>query len=185
MKKVVLIGDSIRLYGYGLILKNYLPNDVEIYQSTDNARFSKYTLRMLFDERANIEGADVIHWNNGEWDICKLFGDNEPFTPLNEYLENMGKIADILLKYGKKVIFSTTTPVRKENLYNENKVIEQYNKAVVKMLKKKGVIINDLYSVIVKDIDKYIKGDDDNIHLTAEGSIVAAESVAKIIKDNL
>lgn len=185
MKKVVLIGDSIRICGYGPIMKMYLPEDIDLYQSFDNARFSKYTLRMLFDDRVNIEGADVIHWNNGEWDICKLYGDDKPFTPLNEYLQDMEKIADILLKYGKKVIFSTSTPVRKENPYNDNKVIEEYNNAVSKMLKKKGVIVNDLYAIISKDIEKYIMGGNDNIHLTVAGSKVAAESISKVIKENL
>lgn len=183
MKKVVLIGDSIRLNGYGTVLKDYLPEDVELYQSEDNGKFSYYTFRRVFDDRENIIGADVIHWNNGLWDTAIIYDYKEPFTPLKLYLSIMSKIADNLLKYGKKVIFSTTTPVKQNHEHNMNNIIDKYNKAVVKMLKKKGVIINDLHEVIAKDIDNYIK--EDKIHLTDLGIKVAAESVSKVIIENL
>lgn len=49
------------------------------------------------------------------------------------------------------------------------------------MLEEKGVIINDLYNIIVKDIDRYIRSDD-NIHLTDEGSEVCAKQIVDIIK---
>lgn len=179
MKKVVLLGDSIRLYGYGTVLKDYLPNDVEIYQPEDNCRFAKYTLRMLFELEEQIKGADVIHWNNGLWDTCALFGDDIPFSPIEDYVKVMSRVADILLRLGKKVIFSTTTPIKVGQPHNTNERIEQFNQKVTEMLVKKGIIINDLYSVIAKDINKYIT--DDLIHLTDEGIKVAATSVSKAI----
>ena len=58
----------------------------------------------------------------------------------------------------------------------------KFNNLIVPELEKRGVIINDLFSVVIKDVDKYIR-EDDNIHLTEEGKAVCAEQVAKVIKE--
>ena len=183
MKKVVLLGDSIRLWGYGTVIDKYLP-DCEIYQPEENCMFAKYTLRLLFDLGDKIKGADVIHFNTGIWDTCTLYGDGIPFSSIPEYVSVVSRIADLLLTMGKKVIFSTTCPIRVGQPHNTNERIDEYNAAVVEMLKTKGVIINDLHGVIASDIEKYIRSDD-CIHLTEEGIKVAAESVSSIIKKYL
>lgn len=74
MKKVTLLGDSIRL-GYESRVTELLKPDFEVFTYKDNGRFAAYTLRSLFDYREQIAGSDVIHWNNGHWDLCDLFGD--------------------------------------------------------------------------------------------------------------
>ena len=56
----MLLGDSIRLIGYGQKVEEMLKDRFEIWQPEDNCRFAKYTLRMLFDFRQDIENADVI-----------------------------------------------------------------------------------------------------------------------------
>lgn len=180
MTKVTLLGDSIRMIGYGKLVPEMLGNDFEVYQPEDNCRFSKYTLRGLFAWKQDMEGTRIVHWNNGLWDICNLFGDG-PFTPENEYIANMLRIADILLSRYDKVIFATTTPVTERNPYDKNPVIERYNEIIVPLLSEKGVIINDLHSALVKDIDRYIS-QEDNIHLTDAGAEVCARQVAEIIK---
>lgn len=183
MKKIVLLGDSIRLIGYGTKLPELLGDEYEVWQPDDNCRFSAYTLRMLYDYKADIEGADVIHWNNGLWDACDLLGDGL-FTEIDVYVETMKRIAAILLKYGKKVIFATTTPVRKENPHLTNEDIELYNEKLVPVLKDMGVIINDFYSTLSKNINEYIL-EEDNIHLTERGIDVCAEQALNIIKENI
>lgn len=182
MKKVVLLGDSIRMIGYGTKIKDYLP-DVDLWQPEDNCRFAKYTLRMLFDYKEQIENADVIHFNVGVWDTCTLYGDNIPFTNIKEYVKTTCRIADILKRYGKTVIFSTTTPIRIGQPHNTNERIDKYNKAVCKALKKKGVIINDINAIIKQDINKYIR-EDDCIHLTDEAIDLLAKEIADKIKEN-
>ena len=47
--KVTLLGDSIRLIGYGLKVPELLGEEFEVFQPGDNCRFAKYTLRGLFD----------------------------------------------------------------------------------------------------------------------------------------
>ena len=93
MKKVVLLGDSIRLVGYGPRVPELLGSDYEVYQPDENCRFVKYTLRGLFEWHENITGADIIHWNNGLWDTTNLFSDGKPFTSEDEYVDNMLRVA--------------------------------------------------------------------------------------------
>lgn len=180
MIKVTLLGDSIRMIGYGLKVPALLGENFEVFQPNENCRFAKYTLRGLFDWERNMSGSQIVHWNNGLWDICNLFGDGL-FTPESEYVENMLRIADILVKRYDKVIFATTTPVAMQNQYNSNSDIEKYNALIVPLLKEKGIVINDLYQLVLSDIDKYISKDD-NIHLSDEGIKVCAEQVADIIR---
>lgn len=180
MIKVTLLGDSIRMIGYGIEVPALLGEQFEVFQPNDNCRFAKYTLRGLFDWESNMAGSQIVHWNNGLWDICNLFGDGM-FTSESEYVENMLRIADILIKRYDKVIFATTTPVTVQNSYNKNSDIERYNALIVPFLKEKGIIINDLYQLILSDIDKYISKED-NIHLSDEGIRVCAVQVADTIR---
>ncbi len=180
MIKVTLLGDSIRLAGYGKLVPELLGDEFTVFQPSDNCRFAKYTLRGLFEWSNQMKGSQIVHWNNGLWDICNLFGDG-PFSNEDEYINNMLRIADILLEKYDKVIFATTTPVNPKNPYDKNDVIERYNKIIVPLLREKGVIINDLHSLVANDIERYIA--DDYIHLTEDGAKLCANQVAKIIKE--
>lgn len=181
MKKVTLLGDSIRLIGYGTRVPELLGDEYEVFQPDDNCRFTKYTLRMLFDYKEQIKGSDVIHWNNGLWDIVSgMFDDGIPFTSEEEYVENMLRVARELKKLGKRVIFATTTPVHNEHQYNDNAVIKRYNELIVPKLQEMGIEINDLHSAVNQDIYRYIC--DDQIHLSKEGIELCSKMVVDAIK---
>lgn len=181
MKKVVLLGDSIRQIGYGARVPELLGEGYEVWQPEDNCRFVKYTLRMLFDYKDQMQGSDVIHWNNGLWDICTgLFDDGEAFTSEEEYVANMLRVARLLKQYGKRVIFATITPVHNEYVYNKNSVIQRYNELIVPKLQEMGIEINDLHATVMQDLYKYIGAD--QIHLSEEGIAVCAQQVANAIK---
>ena len=179
MKKVVLIGDSIRMIGYGAPVAERLSDEFEVWQPDDNCRFAKYTLRGLWDWQDGIRNADIIHWNNGLWDVCSLFGDGE-FTPVDEYVEIMLRLARLFKQRATTVIFATTTPVRPENLHNKNEVITTYNEALVPKLKEMGIVINDLYTPLAEDVYRFIC--DDTIHLSEEGIAKATDMVEAIIR---
>ena len=160
--KITLLGDSIRLQ-YESKVKELLGTDFEVWGPADNCRFAKYTLRGMFDWAAQMEGAEIVHWNNGHWDICNLFGDGS-FSSEEEYIANMLRIVALLQKKHKVIIFSTTTPVRSTNPHSNNQIIAHYNELIVPKLREKGVIINDLYGLLCADVDRYIC--DDAIHLS-------------------
>ena len=179
MKKIVLIGDSIRMIGYGTPVAERLSDEFEVWQPDDNCRFAKYTLRGLWDWQDGIKDADIIHWNNGLWDVCSLFGDGE-FTPIEEYVEIMLRLARLFKERATTVIFATTTPVRPENLHNKNETIKAYNEALVPKLKEMGIVINDLYTPLSEDVYRFIS--DDTIHLSEDGIALAADKVEAILR---
>ncbi len=183
VKKVVLLGDSIRLIGYGRLVPQMLGEDYTVFQSEDNCRFVKYTLRCLFEWRENIQDADIIHWNNGLWDTSTgLFDDGgKPFTGEEEYVENMLRVAAELLKITPNVIFATTTPVHPDYPYNDNRVICRYNQVLVPKLQAMGIRINDLHSIVAADVPGYIC--EDQIHLNEAGAEACARQVVRMIKE--
>ena len=179
MKKVLLLGDSIRLIGYGETVAKKLAGEYEVWQPEDNCRFAKYTMRGLFEWRKELEGVDIIHWNNGLWDICTMV-DDENFTPVELYADEMVRLAGMLKKRAKTVIFATTTPVRAGNRDMCNEDIEAYNAAVVPRLKEMGIVINDLYTPVSEDIERNIC--DDLTHLSDAGIKICAEAVENVIR---
>ena len=181
MKKVTLLGDSIRQIGYGTKVPELLGEEYEVFQPEDNCRFVKYTLRMLFDFREQIKDSDVIHWNNGLWDCTEIFDDGL-FTSEEEYIENMVRIATLLKKVTPNVIFATTTPVWDEFEWTHNDKIKRFNEIIVPRLQEIGIKINDLHSAVAQDVHKYIK-ECDKIHLSEEGIDLCADLVVKAIKE--
>ena len=86
MKKIVLIGDSIRL-GYEKYVKEGLAGVAEVFSPAENCRFAEYTLRFAHEWKSKGEwqtDADVVHWNVGLWDVIRIF-DDEPLTPKCAY----------------------------------------------------------------------------------------------------
>ena len=47
--KISLLGDSIRLLGYGKETEKLLGKDFEVFQPEENCRFAKYTLRGIYE----------------------------------------------------------------------------------------------------------------------------------------
>ncbi len=180
MKKVVLLGDSIRQIGYGLKVPELLGADYEVFQPDDNCRFAKYTLLGCELWQEEMKNADIIHWNNGLWDVCNRFGDG-PFSTKEEYVLNMTRVAKILLRITPNVVFATTTPIHEGQKTISNETINEYNAAVVPELIKLGVKINDLHTFILPHLDEYVR-EDDKMHLTEKGIDAAAEEVANLIK---
>ena len=180
--KVVLLGDSIRVIGYGTKVPELLGEEYEVFQPTDNCRFSKYLLHTLIDYKKEIDEADIIHFNAGEWDVSREFAvDGRTFTTLEEYVDNMTRVANHLKSKNKKLIFATTTPVLPHHFANSNEDIIRYNEAIVPLFSEMGIVINDLYTLVNEAPEEYIRADD-AIHLTDKGIEVTAMQVAKVIK---
>ena len=180
MKKIILLGDSIRL-SYQNRVTELLGSDYTVWGPDDNSRFASYTLRMLFDYKAQLEGADVIHFNCGLWDMCDLFGDG-PFTPLEVYVEQMVRIAKILKTYAPVVIFATTTPPSPKMWGHDLDRVRAYNAAAMAALEPLGVLFDDLFTPVAEDIDRMIS--EDYLHASPYGVEILANRVADCIKAN-
>ena len=180
MKKIILLGDSIRL-SYGNRVRELLGEGYTVWQPEDNCRFAAYTLRMLFEYKAQLEGADVIHFNCGLWDMCDLFGDG-PFTPLEVYVEQMVRIAKILKTYAPVVIFATTTPPSPKMWGHDLDRVRAYNAAAMAALEPLGILFDDLFTPVAEDIDRMIS--EDYLHASPYGVEILANRVADCIKKN-
>jgi hypothetical protein len=154
MKKVVLIGDSIRM-GYDKYVKEALNGTAEVYYPSENCRFAQYVLRYAHEwKKAGEWGdhVDLVHWNAGLWDVLELFGD-EPMTSIDYYGQAIKRVDKRLrMLFPKaKIVFATSTKVVEEmaskDFCRHNNIIEQYNERALEVLKDTDSIINDLYAV--------------------------------------
>ena len=177
MTKITCLGDSIRLQ-YAPVVEQLLGDDFQIYSPSDNCRFVKYMLRAIFDWRENMKDSRIVHFNNGLWDLCDLYGDGL-FTSPEEYTENILRVVDQLQKRHEIVLFATITPVRPEHEFIRPADVAAFNEMIVPKLREKGVWITDLYTAVNADPQRYVC--DDYIHLSEEGIRLCAELVA----DNL
>ena len=190
MKKVVLIGDSIRM-GYDKYVKEALANTAEVFYPPENCRFAEYVLRYAYDWAKNGEwGSDVdlVHWNAGLWDVLELFGD-EPLTSLAYYGEAVARIDKRLrmLFPNAKIVFATSTNVNEKmgrpEFFRRNATIEKYNAEALRVLKDTDTVINDLYPLTASFPDNYRS---DWVHFyTPEGTEVIGGRVLSIICDLL
>ena len=111
MKKVLLLGDSIRM-GYDDMVRDLLSGQAEvIYDAEDNGRFAAYTLWQANQMFRKHGAFDVVHWNNGYWDMNVESPMTEPIHPIEEYTLYLRRILDLCARNGARVIFATTTPV--------------------------------------------------------------------------
>ncbi|MBQ7500998.1 MAG: SGNH/GDSL hydrolase family protein [Clostridia bacterium] len=183
-KIVTLLGDSIRLIGYGKHVPEMLGEGYEVRQPEDNCRFAAYLHRMIFDFADKIEGSDVVHYNAGLWDMNILFEDGVPFTPEEDYVKLILRITELLKRKCDKLIFALTTPVYPGNPHHSNERIKRYNSLIIPELEKRGVVINDLYSPLIGNVKENIRSDD-MIHLTDRAEKICAELVVEKIKEVL
>ncbi len=178
MKKVALFGDSIRM-NYAPEVIKLLGDEYEVISPEENGRFCTNLLRQVFDYGSDIEGCDVIHFNTGEWDVSDVVGDGV-FTPEDVYVSTVIRIAEYLKTKAGTVIFATSTPVT-THPQNDNKDIMRYNEVIVPELEKRGIIIDDLWTPVNADRDRFIRSDD-GIHLTEEAIKMCGGIVADIIR---
>ena len=189
MKNLFLIGDSIRFGappsspGYGIYVKEKLAGKANVYAPNDNCRFAQYTLRYLHEWACNLpkEEIDVVHWNNGLWDVLRLLGD-DAFTPIDFYQDTLKRVEKRIrfLFPNAKIIFALSTSVVEEWANPEfcryNHEIEMYNAKAREVMQELGVQVNDLYAVSSAFDDELHC---DWVHFGQEGSELLADAVIK------
>ena len=189
MKKILLLGDSIRI-GYDKYVKIAFEDIAQVDYPSENCRFSSYTLRRIYDYKNELEcgdDVDLIHWNTGLWDSLRLL-DGKTHTPIEYYKNNIERICTILkiLYPDAKMIFATSTPVQ-EHLFGDlkriNSDIEAYNAAAVEIVTKHGGKINDLYSLMKNCPSEYYT---DSTHFyTKDGTKLITGQVISYIENAL
>ena len=178
LKKVLLLGDSIRL-GYQEYVKEILEDRAEVVGPGDNCRFANYTKYFILDWISSLGTPDIVHWNNGLWDVSHAIPNTGTFTPLTHYIESIESILNVLQETRAKIIWAQTTPVLPHNSKRFNNDIDRFNNAAYSFMKGNKIEINDLNSLIRSKIDKYMV--DDGVHLNEEGYKACAAQIAESI----
>ena len=186
---VLLIGDSIRMF-YQKEVEKRLGEKYKIFAPEENCRFSSYVLNSLRWRLAEYPAPDIIHFNAGLWDTAILYKQDGCFTSKENYVAYMVKILRELKKTGaEKIIFATSTPVSDQKQFLEgpmppaakNGDIMEYNKAALEAFKDEDIIINDLFSLMYPEKEKYLS--EDLIHPNEDGVKLLATAVADQIKN--
>ena len=182
MKRVVMIGDSIRV-GYQAAVAEALAGVAEASGPPDNGGDSANVLEHL-TQWAISDPPDVVHVNAGLHDIKRAFDSMQRRVPLDQYRRNVEAIlARLINGTSAKVVWANTTPVN-QKWHHEVKGFDRfevdvrdYNRAAVEVAFRLGVPIDDLYgAVMAAGRDGLLTAD--GVHFTEEGYRFHGKAVA-------
>lgn len=184
LAKVLLLGDSIRL-SYQPIVAELLNGRAEVFGPDENCQFSFYTLASLDRWISELGEPDIIHWNNGIHDAGYNPYREPTQVPIEIYYSALNLILERLRKITSHIIWATSTPIHADKPFRNdewswhNEEIEKYNRIAIKIMNVNNIPINDLHSIVSKNIDKYIC--EDLVHLSEAGQMACAEAVSRAI----
>ena len=98
MKKVFLLGDSIRM-GYDDFVRDLLRGTAEVFYPEDNGRFAGYTYVNIPQWKhlaGQPEEVNVVHWNSGHWDCAHFYRDSvlPAMAELREPVDKLEMLVD-------------------------------------------------------------------------------------------
>ena len=198
LPKVLIIGDSISI-GYTPFVKEIMKDRADVsrpMKSDGKPENCEGTTKGVanIDRWIGDTKWDVIHFNFGLHDlkhVDKVTGKNsnnveDPHqAELKQYKRNLKKITDKLLATNAKLVFATTTPYPEgttkplRDFGDET----QYNNVALKIMKKKGIVVNDLHTLMLPRMQELQRPV--NVHFTEEGSRVLADQVVNSIASAL
>ena len=192
MKHVYLLGDSIRL-GYGELVRELLAGFADVHFPEENCRFSLNTLCFLHTwaeqmEDVRPEEIDLVHWNNGLWDVCHFEGDPLPLVPPDVYEATLRRIVQRIRTVfpNAKILFALTTCIDASRTKVQRGVpmrtqaeIDAYNAIARRVMAEEGVGLDrlDEASRLIPPADRA-----DWVHFDPSGSAVLARCAAQAIR---
>ncbi len=195
---VLILGDSISI-GYTPFVQKFLNGKANVFRPVledgkpENCQGTTNGIANI-DRWIGNRKWDVIHFNFGLHDLKHVDPDTgvnsqNPKHPqqasLKQYKKNLEIITEKLLATDAKLIFATTTPypdvvngpLRKPGMP------KKYNRVAVKIMNKKGILINNLHDFILPRMaDLQLPA---NVHFTEEGSRAMALKVVDRINEAL
>lgn len=174
-KQVLLLGDSLRM-GYEPIVRRLLKGKAGVSGPNENGRWAGYTLNSLRFWMNGFPTPDVIHWNNGLWDLGDDYHIGRPFSLPEEYESALERMVTVLNKLypDAKIIMATTMPTDNP----DSSDIEAYNDIMKKVAARHNIPVDDLFPIVKSDLSLI---GPDHIHLTTEGF----EKVGKIVAEEI
>ena len=192
LPNVLIIGDSISI-GYTPFVAQLLKGKANVIHNKGNSQGTTNGLLKLSSWLGDTKW-DVIHYNFGLHDLKHVTEagtsknsnsfDDPQQADLPTYTKNLKIITEKLKETGVPLIFATTTPYP-NGVKPARKPADAvaYNEKAIEIMKKNGVLINDLYNHILPHLKKLQRPV--NVHFTPEGSLFLARKVAKDIEAKL
>lgn len=161
-----------------------------------NSRRAIQVLDQVFPKEAPVQPSLVIVYFGGNDSMGPHSSGLGPHVPLNEYIENMRKIAIHLksLSDTTRIIFLSCPPVDEtrvgsglsgifSELIRTNELCQNYSNACIKLCQEMGVEVVDLFSAFQKRDDWTKACFTDGVHLSAEGSKIVVEEILKVLRE--
>jgi acyl-CoA thioesterase-1 len=191
LPKVLLIGDSIS-GGYSKTVKSMLEGRAAVTGPVANAETTIFGVARLDDWLGETKW-DLIHFNWGLWDMYGWKYAKEDRSPAM-YEKRLESLVGRLKKTGAKLVWATTTPACREaetTMLNQFKtevritpgLEKEYQDAALRVMKKHGVQVNDLYAAIKPQQEKFQAAD--NVHFSGAGYGLLGKQVADTIAASL
>ena len=177
LPRVLLIGDSISV-GYSNFVKDRLKGKANVDRLSTSKAIDDPAL--LKETEYAIEGYKhaVIHFNNGlhGWHVTEK--DYEKC--LQAYVKKLRELAP-----DARLIWAGTTPYPSSKPgvtldKEKNAVVLARNAIAEKVMKENNIPINDLYTLMVGDLD-HLTASKGNVHYNEKGRTMQGEAVAKEI----
>jgi lysophospholipase L1-like esterase len=188
---VLIIGDSISI-GYTPFVKELLDKKAFVWHPDENCEGTTKGVLKVKEWLGDTKW-DIIHFNFGLHDLKHVDAKTgvpttKPEDPrqadVEQYSKNLKIIIPILKASGAKLIFATTTPVpEKSSPLREPEQVIIYNKAALKIMKKEGIVVNDLYEFALPKIKEIQLPN--NVHFTPDGYRALAGKVSDSILKKL
>jgi lysophospholipase L1-like esterase len=176
LPRVLLIGDSVSR-GYTQAVRKELAGKVNLHRAPANCGPTASGLKNLDAWLGDpAKQWDAIHFN---------FGIHNRATAPDIYAKELEEIVTRLKARTTTLIWATTTPIPPDTKDGEpaSAAIVEKNKIAAAIMKKHGVIIDDLFGWISPDLAKFQNPKD--VHFTTAGYSRLAQRVARVIETAL
>ncbi|XP_026413030.1 GDSL esterase/lipase CPRD49-like [Papaver somniferum] len=202
--QIVLFGSSIVQFsfsngGWGAILADVYARKADVVlrgYSGWNSRRAIQVVDRVFPKDAAVQPSLVICYFGGNDSMGPHPSGLGPHVPLEEYVENMRKIAVHLknLSENIRIIFLSCPPLNEKmlqessstifsKLVRTNETCRLYSEACIEMCKEMGVKVVDLWTAIQKRDDWLNTCYTDGVHFSSEGSKIVVGEILKVIKE--
>lgn len=192
--KILIVGDSISI-GYTPFVQEQLVNRADVFHNPGNAKHTAYGLENISSWIQDGEW-DIIQFNWGLWDLCyrhpesKTQGQRDKVNGTitfnrEDYESQLEAIVKLMQeKSDAKLIFVTTTYVPRHEAGRFKKDAKKYNRIARRVMKRNGVIINDIYKASKRIHKEYGKGNDD-VHYTLAGYEALGQHILDFLKQEI
>lgn len=186
MKRVLLLGDSIRL-GYCQQVAELLKDRAEVCWPQENCRFALYAVVSMNNwayEVGHADTIDVVHWNCGQWDVAQFGALGRPLMSVGEYKDALKRVHERIRQVfpKAKILFALTTPIQAGVPMTAPRTTEDvmiYNQAAREVMESLNVPIDDLFEAAKVIPDEMYA---DAVHYKPEGYRILAEAVVRALE---